>query len=72
MEWRIRESSHGGYIAERGIAHQGGTRVGLVGVTMPAFIVYESSRFPTLRQAERYVKEKNEGKQGKMERLIYG
>lgn len=71
MEWRIRESSHGGYVAEHGIAHQGGTRVGFVGCTMPAFIVCESSSFPTLRQAERYVKEKSEGKQGKMERLIY-
>ena len=24
MEWRIRESSHGGFVAERGMKHEGG------------------------------------------------
>ena len=47
MEWRIRDSSHGGALAPSG-----------VGVTMPAFIVYESTRFETRRRAEAYVRER--------------
>lgn len=56
MEWRIRESSHGGYVAEYGIKHEGGTLVGPVGYTMPAFIVYQMHSFDTKRQAEAYAK----------------
>jgi hypothetical protein len=57
MEWRIRESSYGGYVAERGISHEGGALAPSgIGYTMPAFIVYESRRFDTLAQAKRYIK----------------
>ena len=42
MEWRIRESGHGGFVAECGIAHPGDVRVGAVGSTMPAFIAKDS------------------------------
>lgn len=57
MEWRIRESGHGGYVAERGMSHKGGVTIpGIIGYIMPAFIVYESANFDTLVQAERFVK----------------
>lgn len=57
MEWRIRESSHGGYMAEYGANHQGGVfGPSRVGVTLPAFIVYRSIHFDTKKQAERYIK----------------
>ena len=56
MEWRIRESSHGGVVASYGAAHSGGVSVGFKpGVTMPAFIEYYSARFDTKRQAEKYI-----------------
>lgn len=59
MEWRIRESSHGGYVAERGIRYEGGDLAPSgIGYTFPAFIVYESMRFDTMAQARRYI-EKN-------------
>lgn len=55
MQWKIRESDRGFY-AERGIQHSGGVEVGYMpGVTMPAFIVYESARFDTRKQAEKYI-----------------
>ena len=57
MEWRIRESSHGGFVAERGMKHEGGVSAPSgIGCTMPAFIVYESSHFDTRCQAEAYIK----------------
>jgi len=56
MEWRIRASGHGGFVAEYGAAHQGGVRIGAVGCTMPAFIVYEMSWFPTEKLAKSYIK----------------
>ena len=56
MEWRIRESSHGGFVAECGIPREGGVQITSAGVTMPCFFVYRSTNFPTLKQAERYVK----------------
>lgn len=50
MEWRIRESSHGGFVAERGMKHEGGVLAPSgIGCTMPVFIVYESSHFDTRR-----------------------
>ena len=56
MEWRIRESSHGGFVASYGLPHVGGVSFeNRPGVTMPAFIEYRSIRFETLKQAERYV-----------------
>ena len=57
MEWRIRESGHGGFVAEYGASHAGGVLAPSgIGCTMPAFIVYESARFDTRRQAEAYIK----------------
>ena len=57
MEWRIRESGHGGYVAEKGIYHEGGYTIqGIQGCTMPAFILYEMARFDTRKQAEKYIK----------------
>ena len=56
MEWRIRESSYG-YVAERGLQHSGGVHVtGIIGTTMPVFIVYESARFDTKKQAQAYIR----------------
>lgn len=58
MEWRIRESSHGGYVVEKGMQHNGGVAVGFKpGTTMRAFIVYESAHCDTLKEAERYIRE---------------
>ena len=60
MEWRIRECGRGGYVAENGAEIKGGIQVGYKpGYYMPAFIVYESSRFDTKRQAENYIKRKS-------------
>lgn len=57
MEWRIRKSSHGGFVAEKGIHHEGSERIpGILGITMPAFIVYESASFDTEKQARAYIK----------------
>lgn len=57
MEWRIRKSSHGGFVAEKGIPHAGGERIPVIlGYTMPAFIVYESASFDTEKQARAYIK----------------
>lgn len=59
MEWRIRESGHGGFVAEKGIYHKGGESFpGIIGVTMPAFIIYESATFETEKQAKNYIKRK--------------
>jgi hypothetical protein len=57
MEWRIRKSSRGGFVAEKGIPHEGGEKIpGILGFTMPAFIVYESANFDTEKQARAYIK----------------
>lgn len=56
MEWRIRENSRGGYVAERGIRQAGGVLAPSgMGVTMPAFITYEEASFATRKEAERYI-----------------
>lgn len=56
MEWRIRASSHGGFEAELGLPVGAGERIpGIIGATMPAFIVYESHHFDSERQAMRYI-----------------
>lgn len=56
MEWRIRENGHGEFVAEKGIPHKGGVQIpGMIGYTMPAFIIYSSSTFRTRRQAEKYI-----------------
>ena len=57
MEWRMRASSHGGFVAEFGCQHDGGVHIpGIMGVTMPAFIVYESQHFDTERKAMAFIK----------------
>lgn len=57
MEWRIRESGNGGFVAEKGIHHKGGEHFpGIIGVTMTAFIVYESAAFETEKEAKNYIK----------------
>lgn len=59
MEWRIRESSRGGFIAEYGAKIKSGVEAGYKpGCFMPAFIVYESVRFDTEKEAERHIKSK--------------
>lgn len=57
MEWRIRKSSRGGFVAEKGIPHKGSEKIpGILGFTMPAFIVYESANFDTEKRARAYIK----------------
>lgn len=57
MEWRIRENGRGEFVAEKGIAHKGGEQIpGIIGYTMPAFIIYQSATFTTRRKAENYIK----------------
>lgn len=52
MEIRIIESSHGGYIVEKGLQHEGGVEVGYKpGCTMKAFIIYEMAHYDTLEEA---------------------
>ena len=60
MEWRIRESSHGGVKVERGIYQDGGVLHPCgIGYTMPSFIVYESMRFDNMEQARKYLSERS-------------
>lgn len=57
MEVRIRPCGHGGYVIEKGLNHNGGAQIpGILGCTMPAFIVYESCHADTLKEAERHAK----------------
>ena len=59
MEWRIRESSHGGFFAECGATIKPGVKAGYKpGYFLPAFIVYESVRFDTEKDAEKYIQSK--------------
>lgn len=59
MEWRIRESAHGGFCAEYGGYIQSGIEAGFKpGFYMPGFHVSESSRFDTRQEAEEYIKRK--------------
>lgn len=61
MEWRIRESGHGGYMAERGIQHAGGVPAPSgMGFTMPAFIVYEAAHFDSQKAAQQYVQRRRQ------------
>ena len=58
MEWRIRESRNG-FFAEYGGQIASGIEAGYMpGCIMPVFMVQESARFDTRRQAERYVRER--------------
>ena len=60
MEWKITPCSHGGYTASFGMQHDGGEKVSAIGVTLPAFIVYVSVHFDTLRQAKAYIRKNPE------------
>lgn len=61
MEWRIRESSRG-YYAEYGGHVQPNTPVGYApGFFMPGFIVSESARFDTKKEAECYIQRRRKG-----------
>ena len=63
-EWRIRESSFGGFMAEYGSRHKGGMLApNGIGYTMPAFIVTKAARFDTRQQAERYIEQMKEEEQ---------
>lgn len=56
MEWRIRESGHGGFVVEKGLQTEKCTPAPTgIGFIMPAFIVYESTHFDTRKQAEHYI-----------------
>ena len=59
MEWRIRKDARGGISVEKGLNHKGGERIpGVLGSTMPAFIVYESAHFDTDKQVKSFMKRK--------------
>lgn len=59
MEYRIRECGRGGFTVDIGLKHKGGERItGMLGFTMPAFIVYESAHFDTKMRAQAYVRQK--------------
>lgn len=56
FEWRIRKSSHGGFVAEYGGPVQSGIEAGFKpGFFMPAFIVYGSAHFDTEKEAKCYI-----------------
>ena len=55
MEWRIRESSNGGWVAEKGIEIKSAEAGYKPGFFMPGFMVYEMVRFDTKAQAEKYI-----------------
>lgn len=53
MDYKITPSGHGGFTVAAGCAHKGGepTPTNCPGVTLPAFIVYESCHCDTHREA---------------------
>lgn len=54
--WRIREARDGAFYAEFGVRHEGGvTAWNGVGCTMAAFVVTESHRFDTRREAVQFI-----------------
>lgn len=56
MEWRVRERSYGGWVAEKGINVESQPNPNGIGYVMPAFIVYEMHTFDTEKQALNYIK----------------
>ena len=59
MEWRIRESCRGDFFAEYGGRIEPGVEAGYKpGYFEPTFVIYESSRFDTREEAERYIERK--------------
>lgn len=56
MEWRIRETSRGDFMAEYGGYTDGSVLAPSgIGYIMPAFIVYKAARFDTKKEAKRYI-----------------
>lgn len=56
MEWRLRERSNGGWVAEKGAKVESQPNPCGIGYIMPAFIVYEAHTFDTKRQALNFIK----------------
>ena len=57
MEWRIRKTGKGDYIAEYGGYTNGSAPApNGIGCIMTAFIVRRMARFDTRKQAEQYIK----------------
>ncbi|WP_409969641.1 hypothetical protein RFF05_06945 [Bengtsoniella intestinalis] len=56
--WKIRNSAHGGYVAELGFCVESTPCGFKPGNYMPAFIRSESYSFDTLAKARRYVQRK--------------
>lgn len=56
MEWRVRERSCGGWVAEKGVKIESQPNPCGIGYIMPAFIVYEMHTFDTEKQALNYIK----------------
>lgn len=58
LEWRIRESAYGGYVAEKlGNPEKRIEASYVPGIIMGA-VLYESCHFNTLKQAEKFIKER--------------
>lgn len=55
MEWRIRESGHGGFIAELVGVPEQGTPAGFKPGFIMGAVLYETARFDTKKQAEKYI-----------------
>ena len=53
MEKRIRESSYGGYVVEFGLKTNEVPNPNGIGYIMKGFIVYQSTRYDTLEEAQR-------------------
>ena len=52
LDWRIRESGHGGFIAQGGRAF---TDEDPYGRKFERYIAFETARFDTRKEAERYI-----------------
>ena len=57
MEWRIRKTSRGDYVAEYGAVVENQPYPFGIGHIMSCFYVYVYSKFDTVREAEQYIKE---------------
>lgn len=62
IEWQIRESSHGGYVAELLGKVEPGTLAEFVPGYIMGAVLYESVNFDTQKQAERYIKRRTKTK----------
>lgn len=60
IEWKIRKCGYGNYVAEKVGIPQKGIEAGYVPGVITGTILYESCRFDTARQAERFVKQRQQ------------